>query len=304
MSFTRSEQEGRRLMLIGPHRVCYYGLLGRPGERNFGCATLYVSDHEPLEINLGAGWQSRRVAWVPPYTPHRIRIDDRHLAVVMLEPEYTDTDRAGTCLLQKLEEDAAGVRSGVLQGVSRLQQVPSTVRLSDAEFDDLLFGQPLPRRSLDPRVSHVVDHICENTAYPFSASYLAGLEGLSLSRFLHLFKDETRVCLRKYRAWRRARSLLYHVRSSSTLTDIALETGYPDSTHFSHSIRRIYGLPPRDIVSGSRRLKIRLQVSGRESPTSAAAASAHKLTSAAPGIIQGSAPGGARMSNQTIRGES
>jgi AraC-like DNA-binding protein len=37
---------------------------------------------------------------------------------------------------------------------------------------------------------------------------------------------------------------------------VALDTGYPDSTHFSHSIRHTYGLKPKDIFAGSRRLRI------------------------------------------------
>lgn len=288
MSFTPSQQQkDGRLMLIGAHRVFYYGLLGKPGVRNFGCATLYVSERAPLQINFGDGWDTRYLAWVPPYTSHRVRISDRHLAVVMLEPEYTDTDRAGACIRQKLRDHGAAVRARILEGVGRLQQVPASNRLTDGEFDDILFGQPLPRRSLDPRVRHVVDHICEHTADPCSASWLADTQGLSLSRFLHLFKAETGVCLRKYRAWRRARSLLYHVRSPSTLTDIALETGYPDSTHFSHSIRRIYGLPPREIVNGSRRLGIRVQVSGGGGAPGPSAASSRKLTRTAAVMVQG-----------------
>ncbi|MCK7542742.1 AraC family transcriptional regulator [Marinobacter bryozoorum] len=290
MSFTPSHQQtDSRLMLIGDHRVFYYGLLGRPGVRNFGCATLYVSERQPLQINFGDGWQTLPIAWVAPYTPHRIRTSDRHLAVVMLEPEYTDTAVAAACIRRKLQDNPAAVKARILEGVNRLQQVSANTRLSDAEFDDLLFGQLLPRRSLDPRVGHVVDRICENTADPCSASLLAEGEGLSLSRFLHLFKAETGVCLRKYRAWRRARTLLYHVRSPSTLTDIALETGYPDSTHFSHSIRRIYGLPPRDIVSGSRRLRVRLQVSGAGYAEALPAASARKLPSGTAAMVQGSA---------------
>ncbi|MDQ0073721.1 AraC-like DNA-binding protein [Variovorax boronicumulans] len=53
-----------------------------------------------------------------------------------------------------------------------------------------------------------------------------------------------------------ARSLLRYVRQTTTLTDIALDTGYPDSTHFSHSIRQVYGLKPSDILAGSRRLAL------------------------------------------------
>ena len=40
------------------------------------------------------------------------------------------------------------------------------------------------------------------------------------------------------------------------MTDIALETGYPDSSHFSHTVRRYWGLTPRDIIAGSRQLSV------------------------------------------------
>ena len=44
-------------------------------------------------------------------------------------------------------------------------------------------------------------------------------------------------------------------------THFALDAGYPDSTHFSHSLRRIYGLKPTALFSGSRRLQI---INGRD----------------------------------------
>src|SRR5690554_3192789 len=191
MSFALSQkQESSRLMLIGPHRVFYYGLLGRPGVRNFGCATLYVSEREPLRINLGDGWFSTDIAWVPPYLPHQVRAGDRHLAAVMLEPEYTDTAEIGARIQQASGEHASALRTRILACVRRLQQEPPCRCLSDDEFDQLLFGYSLPARSLDPRVGNVVDRICENTADPSSASLLASREGLSMSRFLHLFKAE------------------------------------------------------------------------------------------------------------------
>ena len=46
------------------------------------------------------------------------------------------------------------------------------------------------------------------------------------------------------------------VDQSTTLTDVALGAGYPDSTHFSHSIRQVYGLKPKDIFAGSRKLRV------------------------------------------------
>jgi AraC-like DNA-binding protein len=84
----------------------------------------------------------------------------------------------------------------------------------------------------------------------------AAQAGLSFSRFLHLFKQQTDTSFRNLRAWKRARSLLLHVTRDANLVNVALETGYPDSTHFSHTIRQVYGLRPRDIFAGSRRLTV------------------------------------------------
>ena len=79
---------------------------------------------------------------------------------------------------------------------------------------------------------------------------------LSFSRFLNLFKQEVGTPFRSFRAWKRARALLHYVTRDASLTHVALDTGYPDSTHFSHSIRQVYGLKPKDIFAGSRRLSV------------------------------------------------
>ena len=282
----------RRVMLVGRNRVFYFGLLGCPGIRNFGSATLYASTHAPLQVSFGGQWHQRRLVWVPPYTPHRIRALERQIGVVMVEPESTDMLAVERCIRHSL---GAGheptLLERVFRGFARLQQADAESDLPTENFDDLFLGKSLPARSLDPRIRRVLDLVCDDSAEAGSAVDLARAEGLSFSRFLHLFKSETSVPLRKYRAWRRARNLLYHVRSDASLTDIALQTGYPDSTHFSHSIRRVYGLPPREIVAGSRRLRIRVQppwMPGSPLPAPApglVAASSHKSAVVATAIV-------------------
>ena len=88
------------------------------------------------------------------------------------------------------------------------------------------------------------------------AGFCASRIGVSPSRFLHLFKEQTGVSFRAFRAWKRARHLLHFVNEDINLAHLAQDIGYPDSTHFSHSIRRFYGLKPRAIFSGSRDLAI------------------------------------------------
>ena len=123
-------------------------------------------------------------------------------------------------------------------------------------FDTVLFGEPLPARVLAPRVATVLEAIKRAPQSAISGEQCAASVHLSFSRFLHLFKQETGVAFRVYRSWRRARNLLQYVTHEANLTQVALDTGYPDSTHFSHSIRRIYGLKPSEIFAGSRRLQV------------------------------------------------
>ena len=46
------------------------------------------------------------------------------------------------------------------------------------------------------------------------------------------------------------------VASGSSLTSVAHELGYNDSAYFSNSIRHFTGLRPKDIMAGSRRIRV------------------------------------------------
>jgi methylphosphotriester-DNA--protein-cysteine methyltransferase len=109
---------------------------------------------------------------------------------------------------------------------------------------------------LDSRIAGVLEKIKRNPTEQATAEACAANVKLSFSRFLHLFKEEVGAPFRTFRTWKRARSLLHHVNSDSNLVYVALDIGYPDSTHFSHSIRQLYGLKPKDIFAGSRKLRI------------------------------------------------
>lgn len=125
-----------------------------------------------------------------------------------------------------------------------------------AEFDDLVLGEALPARALDRRIGRAIARLNDVSDAAVTADNCAAAANLSQSRFLHLFKDETGVSFRAFRAWKRARHLLHFVNADLNLAHLAQDIGYPDSTHFSHSIRRFYGLQPRAIFSGSRDLAI------------------------------------------------
>ena len=260
-----------RVMWLNNDRVFYAGLLGQVSQRSLGGWGVYVAVGAPLRLSLcgaaasghAAGpWISTDLAVLPPNTPHQVSCDDRLICSLLIEPETVNDAALPAWMLQRngvLPADAAAA-AAIVQRVrsahARLRSQGAAIDLNTASFDELFFGQRLVPRQVDARIARVLDQLRNHPAQAYTAQQGATAAGLSFSRFLHLFKAEAGMPLRSLRSWKRARSLLHHVTRDARLVHVALDTGYPDSTHFSHSIRQVYGLKPRDLFAGSRRLTV------------------------------------------------
>ena len=259
-----------RVMWLNNDRVFYAGLLGPVSVRTMGGWLIYASLGAPLRIALedadagitaaDAPWQTAQLAVVPPWVPHRVACDERLICSITIEPETVDT-----CALPAWVHQHAGpVPASHPDALPMLQRVRAAhtwlrtqgrqVDWQTACFDQALFGEALAPRQIDGRIAQVLESMRDDPAQLTTAQDCAARVGLSFSRFLHLFKAEVGTPFRSLRTWKRARSLLHHVTRDTNLVHVALDTGYPDSTHFSHSIRQVYGLKPRDLFAGSRQL--------------------------------------------------
>jgi len=250
-------RESGHLMLITPERVFYAGLLGRPRQRCSGAFHVYVAIERGLRLAVeGAPESYGELAVVMPDVRHTIASDHRSVICVLIEPE---TVRAGAFdgLAQRLSGADRGLFADRIRAAYRqLLHRQCGGGIASAAFDVMCFGEALPPRRLDPRTVRAIAQIGRFSGEPVTAASCAVEAGLSSSRFLHLFKQETGISFRAFRAWKRARHLLHFANQNINLAHLAQDIGYPDSTHFSHSIRRFYGLKPRAIFSGSRDLAI------------------------------------------------
>ena len=275
-----------RVMWLNNDRVFYAGLLGQVSQRSLGGWGVYVAVGAPLRVALcdtasapgAAGpWVSTALAVLTPNTPHQVSCDDRLICSLLIEPETVDEAVLPAWMLQcdgVLPVDgvaAAAMVQRVRAAQARLRSQGAAITLDTASFDELFFGQRLVPRRVDARIARVLDQIRDDPAQAYTAQQGATAAGLSFSRFLHLFKAEAGMPFRSLRSWKRARSLLHHVTRAAHLVHVALDTGYPDSTHFSHSIRQVYGLKPRDLFAGSRQLTVL-----GDSPAARAAAQAER----------------------------
>lgn len=238
-------------------RVAYLGLLGQPDGRVLGSHTLYACLDAPLTLCWQAGELSAHAVWVPPQVPHRIAAASELATVlcVMVEPESV-APGALAWSAGAPPGEAAQWLTRVARVCAALDAQADGLALDDAALDTLLFGAPLPARALEARIAAVVARMAQAPAEEVDAAGAAAGCGLSVSRFLHLFKAELGVSWRTFRAWKRARSLLPCVRSGDNLTHIAQALGYPDASHFSHTIRQVTGFRPSEIMAGGRLVRV------------------------------------------------
>jgi AraC-like DNA-binding protein len=249
-------RESGRLMLISPERVFYAGLLGRPRRRASGGYNIYASMGGSLKITQGQFEAIAEAAMIPPYVSHSVESEHPSIICLVIEPETV-----APAAMDALSARICGADGPVV--VQRIRTAYEALRLRErrggfttVEFDLMFLGEALPDRNVDCRIRRAAAQLNDFSGSKMTAADCAASVNLSPSRFLHLFKQETGISFRAFRAWKRARHLLRFANQDLNLAHLAQDIGYPDSTHFSHSIRRFYGLKPRAIFSGSRDLAI------------------------------------------------
>jgi len=250
-------RDSGHLMLITPERVFYAGLLGRPRQRCSGAFHVYVAIKGGLWLATADGREvDGELVAVPSNVRHTIASDHRSVICVLIEPETVHAGLSDELTARLSGAERAIFADRIRAAYAQLRDRKCRDDITRAEFDTMCFGEALPQRPLDPRVTKAIAQIGRFCGEPVTAASCAVEAGLSASRFLHLFKQETGISFRSFRAWKRARHLLNFANQDVNLAHLAQDIGYPDSTHFSHSIRRFYGLKPRAIFSGSRDLAI------------------------------------------------
>ena len=246
-----------KIMIINSSRIAYAGLLGAPSIRQLGAIAVYASLGSSFRIELnGRAATSAQLAVVQPYTPHRISTNDRRIGVLLIEPESVDVGYLPGILQESASyQDGGAGYQRIRDSFSSLLRGTFGRDMRGIDIDRLFFECSFQSKQLESRIASVVDRIVKGPNEQFSAKDAAEAARLSVSRFLHLFTFEVGTAFRCFRAWKRARSFMDCVKAQN-LTDVALDLGYPDSSHFSHSIRHVYGLRPRDIFVGSRALAL------------------------------------------------
>src|SRR5262249_20790894 len=124
---------------------------------------------------------------------------------------------------------------------------------TEARVERWVRTQLLHRRrpvKIHPRVNRVLKYLREKLgrADDFSLKTLAGISGLSQSRFMHVFTESVGVPLRPYILWLRLQRAACDLIDGASVTSAAHSAGFSDGAHLTRTFRRMLGMTPSDLA--------------------------------------------------------
>jgi AraC-like DNA-binding protein len=236
------------LLCVGGGKTLYIGSLEHVDWHTHGAPVFIAGLTGSFRLRMPSGaWTGCRTAVIPAGVRHALDLDGEPLAVFYPEPNLA-------CLsaLTRLgrgwneHEQILLGQHAELKAFRELYEDAASVDWSGEALDDLL-GFALRRDGgdrLDSRLAQVVAWLDEHPDDLTGAADLARAQGLSSSRFLHLFTDRIGVPFRRYRIWNRIRAALKVALAGSNLTESAVTAGFTDSAHFARSFRETFGVTP------------------------------------------------------------
>jgi AraC-like DNA-binding protein len=251
------------LLYLWDKRTLYIGPLFEPLKLTQGAATLLVSLDKNISFNIDNG--SKNIECTSLLLPAGLSVNidtgDAIIASCNLDP--LGADFSGLSILMQNKEGKASYN---LKQYGDFKQVYSKLRNEqlDSEsayslLEDLLenrFSQFYPNHAIDTRVAKVVDKIKQTADDNLAVEDLASLVNLSVPRLVQVFKKQTGVPMRRYRLWHRLYMTSVKIASGGHLTEAAVNAGFTDSSHFTHTFKAMCGMAPTTLLFQPNGLKI------------------------------------------------
>ena len=106
----------------------------------------------------------------------------------------------------------------------------------------------LIRNSIDSRIEAALKILRGLPVKKISTSVIAEAINLSESRFIHLFKYQMGIPVRRYLLWLRLRDTVEQVLNGMSFTHAAHHAGFSDSAHFCRTFKKMSGMTMSDFL--------------------------------------------------------
>jgi AraC-like DNA-binding protein len=207
--------------------------------------TLDVAD-DPADPN--GKYRCARSVLIAPNTLHHLRMRERLMAFLYVDPLSRDLAALGARMQDVTPRAAFDLvdEAAVIEVLTGLADGRTSVRDGRDALANLL-GIGAGAKP-DGRILSALQRMRDQPQRSHSLAELGACAGLSTSRFLHLFKTQTGIPLRRYRLWNRMGAAVGAFRVGGSLTEAAHAAGFASSAHFSTAFRDMFGMMPSEFL--------------------------------------------------------
>jgi len=201
----------------------------------------------------GSSCRTARSVLILPNSLHHLRIDHGRMAFLYVDPFGRDL----AALRMRMREVGARADFDLLDEAATIDLFKAVAaHAMTRDQARLAVRELLGVGAGGKKDGRIVEAMRCMRDWPDRSHRLAELgkrAGLSPSRFLHLFKAETGVPLRRYRIWNRIGAASRAIAEGRTLTEAAHGAGFASSAHFSTAFRDMFGMMPSELFTALRK---------------------------------------------------
>jgi AraC-like DNA-binding protein len=190
-------------------------------------------------------WRKCGAALVRPDAVHEVDARGRTVLIGFIDAE----SEMGAALSERIEGDIAYLRA---REVNRWRALLGPTPNEECA-ERWLTGCLVRRKhsvAIHPGVRRVLSHLRDQRAVlpDVSLKTLAGIAGLSRSRFMHVFTESVGVLLRPYILWLRLQRAACDLMQGTSVTSAAHRAGFSDAAHLTRTCRRMLGATPSELA--------------------------------------------------------
>lgn len=216
-------------------------------------ATLLISLDGPFSIHIEDGpEQIVEAAIIAPNVRRATHASNKRLVDILVDPH--------TKLFQRLAGALGGKKLVALDKTMSASVQPLCSELFNGKLNSQKANQLLEKVvaaieqpsnwELDSRVSAAISTIWKLLPdADISSENIAAQVGISSSRLLHLFSEQTGATFRQYILWLRIRLAMNLWADDHPISHIAVGAGFCDQAHFTKTLRRMTDFVPSTLVN-------------------------------------------------------
>lgn len=244
-------------LFMWPNRTLFFGPLNHLGKHSLGSVAINTGLYKPFMMKTNNGtFKPYRTVIIPAGSEHEMMGFGNIVASLIIErnsTDYINISKRDSFQVPYLTDIYDPEWLKCFQKI--YEEKPSKEEIEQL-FNQLLNIDKEIEINIDPRINNIVETIRSNTDDHFSQKYLAATEGLSSSRFRHLFREQFNVPYRRYRVWRKVVTALNSFNKIDNLTHAAMEAGFTDSAHLNRSFWDTLGVGPSLIFKNIDRFEV------------------------------------------------